>query len=209
MNRNPWTRIKRQELCDGWGSFCLLSDPLGAWESVCSPERLAVDEPILGGISAIVAPFVYLADVGTSDSLGAELDALRTSADILRRRGPGPLHDPERLEETARRIEVELPRLERMRHAAATAEKLLVKHGWKFDSATGKARRAAKHKGGELLVRLIQRLGVEGKHGDTPAGRAAIKRTLSPVFPDLDAGPRGAIARALQNLERMTMPSAR
>lgn len=198
MNRNPWTRTKRREMADGWASFCMLADPLAAWESIYTADRLQVVEPILGGVSAIVAPFVYLADVGTSESLGAELDAIRTAAGIIRRRGLS-LHDPGT--ETAKHLDALSGHIERMRRAAAMAEILLAKHGWKFDSATGKAREVANRKGGDLLATLIRRLGVE--HGNTPSGRVKIKRALAPIFAtDLDAGPRGNIARALENLKR-------
>ena len=201
MARNPWARPKRQEMCDGWASFCDLADPIAAWESVYSPKRVAVYEPELGGISAIVAPFVYLADKGTAAALGSEIATLRGAATVLRRHGPGPLHEPDRLEETAKRIEAEIPRLERMQRAATMAEKLGWKYGWKYDATAGKVCEVAKHKGGDLLVRIIQRFGAE--HGTDSGVREKIRKILSPIFEAaLDAGPRGNIARALENMKR-------
>lgn len=206
MKRNP-ENAKRREMADGWASFCMLADPIGAWESLYTVERVSIYEPILGVFfSTVIAPFVFLADVGTSASLGAELDAIRTTAALVRRLGLS-LHDPGT--ETAKNLDALAGNLERMRHAATMAEELLRRHGWKFDPLTGKAREVAKRRGGYLIVRLVQRLGVEGKHGNTPAGRVRIKAMLSPIFSDLDAGPHGAIARALENLGRMTKPTKR
>ncbi|MHB8783766.1 MAG: hypothetical protein ACYDAX_10180 [Desulfobacteria bacterium] len=200
MDRNPWARTKRESMCDGWASLCDFENVLDVWDSLYSPERLAVNEPVLGGLSEFVAPIVYLADRGTSAALAAEIETLCAAAEILRRHGPGPLHDPDRLEETAKRVESEIPRLERMRHCAAKAEELLRRHGWKFDAETGKVCEVAKRKGAELLPRIIQRLGIE--HGKDADAREKIKKELSPYFEDLDAGPRGNIARALENLKR-------
>jgi len=203
MEQYPWAGTRRQPLADGWASFCTLADPVGTWERIIS-ARVSVEEPILGIITVIVAPFVYLADVGTSESLGAELDAIRTTAGLLRRRGPS-LHDDGA--ETTKNLDALSANVERMRHAATMAEELLRRHGWKYDAKTGKVREVAKRKGGDFLATLIRRLGVE--YGNTPAGRVTIKAMLAPVFPDLDAGPHGNIARAMENLGRTAKPTTR
>lgn len=207
MKQHPNSKAKRRELADSWGSFCAFArDPIAAWEATYSLERIKIDSPMLGGISAMIAPFVFLADVGTSQSLGAELNTLREAAATVRRHSPGHLQ-AEHYRETVRRIEAEIPRFERMRRAAALAENLLRKYGYKYDPKTGKVGEDRKRRGSSLLVRLIQRLGAE--YRNTPAGRNAIKIFLSTVFDaaDLDSGPKGNIAHALENLKRTAAPS--
>lgn len=192
MDRNPWKRTKRQEMADGWASFCMLADPIAAWESVYSTKRVAVFEPELGGVSAIIAPFVYLADKGTAAALAAEIETLRAAAAVLRRRGPGPLHDPERLEETAKRVEAEIPRIERMQNAATMAEKLSRRLGYDFNQATRRMSLTGKgHRGRDLVRECARRIYAHqySKKGNTASVRQKISRELSVIFESSELSP--------------------
>lgn len=163
---------------------------------------MTANEKIIGGLAEFIAPFICLADRGTSSSREAELEAVRTTIAIIRR----PLMSLVAGIETVERLEVLCIHIERMRHAAAMAEELLRRNGWKFDPKKKKVREVAPRKGGDFLASIIRRLGLE--YGSDSAGRVKIKNFLAPIFEDyLDSGPRGNIARALENITRTPKPS--
>jgi len=176
-------------MADGWASFCTLADPIAAWQSVYSPERVAVIEPILGGVSAIIAPFAYLEDVGTSATLGAELEAIRTAAASVRRRGLS-LHDDGT--ETAKDLDAHAANVERMRHAATMAEKLALSLGWKYDADSGRMTQTRKgSRGRDLLRECARRIYAHqyATKGNTAAVRQKISRELSTVFDASELSP--------------------
>lgn len=180
----------------------MLANPIEAWEAVHSPDRVAHDAPVIGGLATLMQPFIYLMEHGLAESIGAEIKILQEAAAILLRRGPGPLHDPDRLDETARRIKAEIPRIERMRCAADLAEHLLGKHGWKYNQEKKTLLEIAPRGGTDFLNLIIRAHGIE--YGTGVAGRERIKNELAPIFGGarLDATSRGNIARALENLKR-------
>ncbi len=192
----------RQLAADGWLNICRqITDPIKAWEDYHTPERLSETEPVLGTLSVFLQPIQFIVEHGTSETLAREITTLQSVNPILRRHRRPPFQRPIWGKITAG-IEVEIDWFEAMYRAAVKAEELLRKHGWKFDPTTGRVSVTGKRKGQELLVRMFQRLGVE--YGHTAKARRRIKRELAPFF-DVDAGPRGNIARALENMKRLSL----
>jgi hypothetical protein len=91
MKRYPFERPLRDQIVDGWASFCRFPNPIKSWESAHDPEELAAKKSILGGISLLVAPLVFLCEVGTSAVLDTEIKTLRSAVEIFRRRSPNGL----------------------------------------------------------------------------------------------------------------------
>ena len=197
-----YRRDFRQLAADGWLNICRqIADPIKAWEDYHTPEVLSEIEPVLGTLSVFLHPIQFIAEHGTSETLAREMKTLQSVEPILRRHRRPPFQRPIRSKIMAE-IDVEIRWFKAMYRAAVKAEELLRKHGWKYDPTTGRVSVTGKRKGQELLVRMIQRLGVE--YGHTAKARRRIKRELAPFF-DVDAGPRGNIARALENMKHLRL----
>jgi hypothetical protein len=95
--------------------------------------------------------------------------------------------------------------LEFERKSSVTAEKYLAEAGWRFDQPTRQlVATKEKRRGRSLLTLCMLTLAEEFGRGARDATvRAKIKEYLSPIFSvDLEDGPRGNIARALENDQR-------
>jgi len=187
----------RQDLIDGWLSFCQRSNPaLGeAWEFANDPSGFTKEESRLKGLVPLLGPVAFLVKHGNAESIGRNAATLHHAADVLMKTNPGWT------DATVKGLAQQMDQFRMWADSARKAEEHLNRHGWCFDSNTKKIRAVSKHKGRHLLTLCIQSLAAE--FGTDIEGRRKIAEYLSPYFMEkLDPAPRGNVARALENIAR-------
>ncbi len=183
----------RQDLIDGWDTFCLASNTAEEWGSPNDPEGFSEEEARSRRLVPLLGPVAFLAEHGDAKSIERDAATLRKAADVLMKAVPGWT------DTTVRDLTQQIDQLHLRADAARKAAECLDRSGWRFDPHTKKVRAEAKQKGRHLLTLCVQSLAVE--FGTDIEGRRKIANYLSPYFMEkLDPGPRGNIAQALENI---------
>jgi hypothetical protein len=145
----------------------------------------------------LLGPATFLTKFGSPETIEAEAATLLAAIAVLQKHlgafGDRDIKDLSFFERC----------LESRAKAARLAMEYLARVGWRFDPTTRRVKAKADHRGKDLLRLCIQALGVE--YGKDDNGRKRIKDYLSSILElevELDAGPRGDIARALEGLKR-------
>jgi hypothetical protein len=162
----------------------------------------------LRGLAPLIGPVAFLSEFGDAESIEQEAARLQMASDILIKIASvgveGDILGATSTPDTVAAIGTLSQWIDQLRqrsNAAKIASLYLERNGWRFDRETKKVYAVEKNRGRNFLVLCIQALSTEGRNDE--GNRREIARFLSRFFTDdLDPGPRGIIARAIENIKR-------